>query len=174
MWQVGPDGADKDEIEKLAGAMAKVGLSQCMQAKWLKIDKAQGGKIFRETESVTDTVQEQLQGVRKGHFPAKADLDKLKKRKLVLSANYKTFKVTKGAEFSETRTKAQADITADMMHDGSWKTAKFKPYNFKALGQVWCHTHFEPPPWLLFKPRCSPEHAYIRVCMIACPLGGSE
>lgn len=131
--------------------MAKVGLSQCMQAKWLKIDKTQGGKIFREAESITDTVQQHLQGVRQGHFPAKADLDKLKKRKLVLSANYKTFKVTKGSDFSETRTKAQADITADMMHDGSWKTAKFKPYNFKALGQVWCRAHpfAAPLSWIL-------------------------
>jgi hypothetical protein len=29
--QVGADGSEKDEIEKLAGAIAKVGLSQCMQ-----------------------------------------------------------------------------------------------------------------------------------------------
>jgi hypothetical protein len=29
--QVGADGSDKDEIEKLAGSIAKVGLSQCMQ-----------------------------------------------------------------------------------------------------------------------------------------------
>jgi hypothetical protein len=29
--QVSADGSDKDEIEKLAGAIAKVGLSQCMQ-----------------------------------------------------------------------------------------------------------------------------------------------
>uniref|UniRef100_A0A7S0TVX7 phenylalanine--tRNA ligase n=2 Tax=Hemiselmis andersenii TaxID=464988 RepID=A0A7S0TVX7_HEMAN len=132
---VGPDGAAKDDIEKLAGAMAKVGLSQCMQAKWLKVDKAQGGRIFRDKDSVEDVVQGQLQGVRGGHFPPKADLDKLKKRKLVAAANYKTFKVSKGAAFSETRTKACTDITADMMHDGSWKTAKFKPYNFAALGQ---------------------------------------
>ena len=34
------EGSGKDEIEALAGALAKVGLSQCMQAKWLKIDKA--------------------------------------------------------------------------------------------------------------------------------------
>ena len=29
--QVSANGSDKDEIEKLAGAVAKVGLSQCMQ-----------------------------------------------------------------------------------------------------------------------------------------------
>lgn len=55
---------------------------------------------------------------------------------LVASANYKTFMVTKGGAYAETRTKASADITVDMMLDGSWKTAKFKPYNFDALGLV--------------------------------------
>lgn len=46
LWQVGPDGAAKEEIEKLAGAMAKVGLSQCMQSKWLRIDKTQVLALF--------------------------------------------------------------------------------------------------------------------------------
>ena len=32
-FQVSESGSDKDEIEKLAGAIAKVGLSQCMQVK---------------------------------------------------------------------------------------------------------------------------------------------
>jgi phenylalanyl-tRNA synthetase alpha chain len=35
----------------------------------------------------------------------------------------------------QVRTKAAADITMEMMMDGSWKTQKFKPYNFDALGQ---------------------------------------
>jgi hypothetical protein len=43
----------------------------------------QGGKIFREASSITDVVKDQLNGVRNGVFPAKADLDKLKKRKVL-------------------------------------------------------------------------------------------
>lgn len=131
-----PDaGIAKDEIEQLAGAMAKVGLSQCMQSKWLKIDKDQGGKIFKAAADVTDAVKDQLSAVQAGTFPPKADLDKLKKRKLVAAANYKTYAVAKGSEYAPTRAKAATDITMEMMGDGSWKTAKFKPYNFQALGQ---------------------------------------
>jgi len=129
------EGSEKDEIEKLAGALAKVGLSQCMQAKWVKIDKAQGGKIFKEVPSITDNVQAQLKLISEGKLPPKADIDKLKKRKMIGDAKYKTYKVSKGASFAPVRTKAAADITMEMMMDGSWKTQKFKPYNFDALGQ---------------------------------------
>ena len=48
------EGSGKDEIEALAGALAKVGLSQCMQAKWLKIDKEKGGKIFKEVPQICE------------------------------------------------------------------------------------------------------------------------
>jgi len=132
---VGADGSDKDEIDKLAGALAKVGLSQCMQLKWLRIDKEKGGKIFKEASSVVDSVKDQLVAIKAGTLPAKADLDKLKKRKLVAPANYKSYKVTKGASYAPTRSKAAADITMEMMMDGSWRTQRFKPYNFDALGQ---------------------------------------
>jgi hypothetical protein len=37
--QVGPDGASKEEIDQLPGGIGKIGLSQCVQAKWLKVDK---------------------------------------------------------------------------------------------------------------------------------------
>ena len=133
---VAEGGSTKADIEALCGAMAKVGLSQCMQAKWLRIDKEQGGKIFREASSITDTVQAQLQGIARGEIPAKADIDKLKKRKMVAPANYKTYSVEKGSAYAPTRTKGAADITMEMMQDGSWKTANFKPYNFNARGEA--------------------------------------
>ena len=64
-----------------------------MQAKWLKIDKEQGGKIFKEVPSISDAVQEQLKQIQAGTLPAKADIDKLKKRKMIADAKYKTYKV---------------------------------------------------------------------------------
>ena len=30
--------------------------------------------------------------------------------------------------------KAETDLTAEMVQDGSWRTKTFKPYNFNALG----------------------------------------
>ena len=138
------DGSEKDEIEKLAGALAKVGLSQCMQAKWVKIDKEKGGKIFKEVNSISDTVQETLQIIQQGKLPEKGEIDKLKKRKMIADAKYKTYKVSKGSDYAPVRTKAAADITMEMMMDGSWKTQKFKPYNFDALGQDPCAGRLHP------------------------------
>ena len=138
------DGSEKDEIEKLAGALAKVGLSQCMQAKWVKIDKEKGGKIFKEVNSISDTVQETLQIIQQGKLPEKSEIDKLKKRKMIADAKYKTYKVSKGSDYAPVRTKAAADITMEMMMDGSWKSQKFKPYNFDALGQDPCAGRLHP------------------------------
>lgn len=75
---VSEGGSTKADIEQLAGAMAKVGLSQCMAAKWLRIDKDQGGKIFREAGSISDAVQAQLKGITSGELPAKADIEKVR------------------------------------------------------------------------------------------------
>ena len=172
------DGSTKEEIEQLAGALAKVGLSQCMQAKWLKIDKDKGGKIFKEVAAITDAVQDQLKIIEGGKLPPKADVDKLKKRKMIADAKYKTYKVprlacllacllaahaplgltgraqvSKGAEYAPVRTKAAADITMEMMMDGSWKKQKFKPYNFDALGQ---------------DPQAGRLHPLLKVCVVWC------
>lgn len=105
---VSDEGSEKSEIEKLAGDLAKVGLSQCMQAKWLKIDKEKGGKIFKDVPSVTDSVQDQLQSIQAGRLPPKSDIDKLKKRKMIADAKYKTYKVSKGSDYAPVRTKAAA------------------------------------------------------------------
>ena len=45
-----------------------------------------------------------------------------------------SFKVVKGEKFALEILKEETDLTADMLASGSWKTATFKPYNFKALG----------------------------------------
>lgn len=45
-----------------------------------------------------------------------------------------SFKVEKGPKFALEIQKEETDLTADMLTSGSWKSANFKPYNFKALG----------------------------------------
>jgi len=45
-----------------------------------------------------------------------------------------SFKISKGPKFALEIVKEETDLTADMLASGSWKTATFKPYNFKALG----------------------------------------
>ena len=64
---------------------------------------------------------------------AKALAD-LKKRKLIKMHKIVSFKISKGPEFALEIQKEETDLTADMLSSGNWKTAKFKPYNFKALG----------------------------------------
>jgi len=44
------------------------------------------------------------------------------------------YKVEKGPQFALELTKEETDLTPEMLRDGSWKTATFKSYNFKALG----------------------------------------
>lgn len=40
----------------------------------------------------------------------------------------------KGPSFSIKLEKLEADLTSDLLTNGSWKSKKFKPYNFEALG----------------------------------------
>lgn len=44
------------------------------------------------------------------------------------------YKVSKGPKYSREIIKEETDLTPEMLKDGSWKTATFKPYNFEALG----------------------------------------
>merc|ERR1719487_96736 len=58
----------------------------------------------------------------------------MKKRKLVLQNKISTFTVTKGEKFALDVKKAAAEITAEMIQTGAWKSTEFKPYNLKAEG----------------------------------------
>jgi phenylalanyl-tRNA synthetase alpha chain len=56
--------------------------------------------------------------------------------------------LTKGPDFALTRRKVAADLTSEMLADGSWKETKFKPYNFDAVG---------------VKPATGTEHTLLKV-----------
>jgi phenylalanyl-tRNA synthetase alpha chain len=45
-----------------------------------------------------------------------------------------SYVVLKGPKYAKAMPVEHADLTSDMLQDGSWKTANFKPYNFAALG----------------------------------------
>lgn len=45
-----------------------------------------------------------------------------------------SFRIRKGPKFALEIIKEETDLTADMLSSGAWKSATFKPYNFKALG----------------------------------------
>jgi phenylalanyl-tRNA synthetase alpha chain len=78
--------------------------------------------------------QKQLLQVKETHtYDAKTMTD-LKKRKLIKLQKIITFTITKGEKFALEIAKQETDLTAEMIESGAWKTAAFKPYNFKALG----------------------------------------
>lgn len=69
------------------------------------------------------------------HPDAKVLAD-LKKRKLIRMQKVISFKAHKGPKFALEIPEEATDLTAEMIASGSWKTATFKPYNFKAQGAV--------------------------------------
>ena len=58
----------------------------------------------------------------------------LKKRRLIKMQKRIFYRIGKGPKFALTVEKEETDLTAEMLKSESWQTAKFKRYNFKALG----------------------------------------
>lgn len=116
----------------LATSNAKVGLGNAMKNKWVKKD---GDALVSLAESVKDTTQEILQYAEQtGTFPDPKQQKDFQKRKLVTTKKVIAYEVRKGPRWAKEIPVEVTDLTAEMIEDGSWKTATFKPYNFKALG----------------------------------------
>ena len=132
--------AQPDLMKLLAtslGPAAKVGFSKAMSLGWLAIDKSGGApKIVRKVASIEDEVQKQLVHVAQGQgdaVPEKARED-FRKRKLLQEVLVKYYELIPGDNFTTTIQKPETELTPEMIANGSWKTANFKPYNFEALG----------------------------------------
>lgn len=116
---------------------AKVGFSKAMSAGWIVIDKSGGPPLVkRKVDTITDTVQEHLNEIKKGIYNLLDNVrNDYKKRKLLQEVTLKSFLLSKGPQFSTIIKKLETDLTSDMLLTGSWKSLQFKPYNFDALGQ---------------------------------------
>ncbi|KUI54325.1 Phenylalanine--tRNA ligase alpha subunit [Cytospora mali] len=131
----GEAGLTVQELEKAIGDKntAKVGQGRAFKDKW--IAKTTDGKLKAIRDSIQDLTLEQLQTVKDtGAYPDKKVLAELKKRKLVKTHKTFSFEIYKAAKFALSIPEEATDLTADMITNGSWKTATFKPYNFRALG----------------------------------------
>ncbi|KAK5122924.1 hypothetical protein LTR85_003489 [Meristemomyces frigidus] len=119
--------------QALATPSAKVGQGNAFKLKWIKKD---GDSLIPLTDSVTDTTREVLQYVAEHRaLQNPRDLKDLRKRTLVTTQKIITYDARKGPRWARDIPVEVTDLTADMLADGSWKTANFKPYNFKALGE---------------------------------------
>lgn len=108
-----------------------------MSSGWITIDKSGGAPLVkRKVDTITDTVQDHLNEIKKGidNLPDNVRND-YKKRKLLQEITVKSFRLTKGPQYSTTIKKLETDLTSEMLLTGSWKELQFKPYNFDALGE---------------------------------------
>ena len=120
------------DFKKLDKTISDIGFKQAMQQKWLAMEKGEVPMVVRKADAVEDTARKYLEAINAGDVasvPPK-ELDALvKKRKLVKQETWKTFTIGKGAKFALERKKAAADLTKEMLQDGSWRDAEFKQYN---------------------------------------------
>lgn len=104
---------------------------------WIVMDKSGKAPIIkRKVETIEDTVQLHLKNLLSGKGEAPSDnlRNDYKKRKLLQEVVTKSFILTKGNEFSTSLNKLETDLTVEMLASGLWKTLKFKPLNFDAMG----------------------------------------
>jgi len=140
-------GMKQSELDKTTlGKNGKIGHSKGMQKGWLGMDKsAEGGpRVVRKVESVVDTVQVALKSILTGQVPSAELAKELKQRKLAGVEVVSKYVVKQGAEFTTDPQKPETDITSEMLNNGSWRTKKFKDYNFDALGIPPTPGHLHP------------------------------
>ncbi|KJZ72650.1 Phenylalanine--tRNA ligase alpha subunit [Hirsutella minnesotensis 3608] len=128
------EGLTVQELEKAIGDknVTKLGQGKAFREKW--ISKGKDGKLVATADSIQDVTRAQLQQIQKSRTGDAKVLNDLKKRKLIRMQKIITFRMAKGPKFALEIQKEETDLTADMITSGAWKTATFKPYNFKALG----------------------------------------
>ncbi|KAL3961982.1 hypothetical protein ACCO45_003505 [Purpureocillium lilacinum] len=128
------EGLTVQELEKAIGDknVTKLGQGKAFREKW--ISKSKDGKLVATADSIQDVTRAQLQKIKETRTGDAKVIADLKKRKLIRMQKIITFKADKGPKFALEIQKEETDLTADMIASGAWKSATFKPYNFKALG----------------------------------------
>jgi phenylalanyl-tRNA synthetase alpha chain len=125
------EGIELDAFRTRAGpGAADVGFKQAMQRNWLAMVKGATPRVERRVETIEDDVREALRALRGGETVDAKTLETLtKKRKLAKEERWKEYELTKGAEFALERKVLPADLTKEMMNEGSWRGQAFKAYN---------------------------------------------
>ncbi|KAL4998799.1 tRNA synthetases class II core domain (F)-domain-containing protein [Aspergillus recurvatus] len=137
------DGLKIKELPEVVGKEnAQLGQGNAFKKGWIKKDK----DVFRAaTDSIVDDTQADVKKIQQGGTVADPNaLKELKKRKLVAAKKIITFRISKGPKYARELVKEETDLTAEMLQNGSWKTATFKPYNFKAMGALTPSGAFHP------------------------------
>jgi len=121
------------DLEGIVGPSAKIGQGNAFKLKWIR---KEGDGLVPVAEEVRDETQEVLDSVRRSGEMSDARLLKdYQKRKLVTTKKDITYTIRKGPRWALQVPVEVTDLTAEMLQDGSWQTANFKPYNFSTLGE---------------------------------------
>lgn len=129
------EGLTVAELEAAVGdkKVAKIGQGKAFGLKW--IGKGPDGKLVATASTINDTIREQLHVMHKTKtYPDPKIVSDLKKRKLIKLQKIISFQIQKGPKFALEIPREETDLTADLLTSGAWKSATFKPYNFRALG----------------------------------------
>lgn len=123
---------------------SSIGFSKAMACGWINIEKGPDGefRVFRKVENITDTPRILL--CQLSEVVDSKQLGELKKRKLIDKSVVKYYEVTKGTNFTVEIDRLTTELTAEMIQTGTWKTLRFKPYNFDAQGPVIDSGHLHP------------------------------
>lgn len=130
------------DLVTLVGPSAKIGQGTAMKNQWIKKD---GTALIPAAKDVTDHTRAITQHVlAHAKMPDPKLLPDYRKRKLVTTAKAITYTASKGPKFQTKMLVEVTDLTAEMLADGSWASANFKPYNFNALGEPQGHGALHP------------------------------
>jgi len=121
------------ELEgKVGKAVCGIGFAHCMKQGWIAFDKATQSVSRKVASPGEDKTQQALQAVKRGEVPA--DINDLKRRKLVAFSTLTLYAVSKGKRFATQRREVLGELTSDLLKSGEWASKEFKEYNFDALG----------------------------------------
>ena len=126
------------------------GFKQAMANRWIALEKPAGGgePVVRRKpglQGLTDAGLAMLAaaaGAGADADPAAAEAADpplfalLKRRRLLKSEAWKTYRLTRGPQFALERKQAAAELTSEMVSRGTWRDVQFKAYNFAALGRL--------------------------------------
>ncbi|KAL7069647.1 hypothetical protein ACQ4LE_010843 [Meloidogyne hapla] len=141
---VGDLGVPKAIIDK--ESFGPIGFGKAISAGWITTEVKNGvSLVVRKVTSVEDKARHELKQIKGGmnNFDAKA-IGNLKKRKWINEISFKAMIVSKGANFNESLSKPELDLTTEMISSGSWRNKNFKKYNFEAMGIIPQSGHLHP------------------------------
>lgn len=132
--EAGADGIGMGDLQtKVGKSVAKIGMGNCMKAKWIGKN---GANLVPKVDAVPeDEVQAALTALSASQEVDAKVVQNLKRRKLISPVTRKSYKVSRGPSYAPVRVKKAADLTKEMLDSGAWETTPFKPYNFLTLGE---------------------------------------